>query len=106
MFTKAADKDAPSRYRPAALVERRLMMILIFVCGMGLGIMIACIIAVILCDKPDDQIKKPMLDAELTPAQAVFKLQEIKPYYAYKGRTWTALDMAIKALQEETDETI
>lgn len=77
------------------------MMILTLVCGMGLGIMIACIIAVILCDKPDDQIKKPMLDAELTPAQAILRLEEIKPYYAYKGRTWTALDMAIKALQED-----
>ena len=45
-------------------------------------------------------VKKPVLDAELTPAQAIQKLQEIKPYYAYNGRTWTALDMAIKALQE------
>lgn len=71
--------------------------------GMIFGLFLACIIAVIICDKPDDMVKKPMLDAELTPAQAVQKLQEIKPYYAYKGRTWTALDMAIRALQEEEE---
>ena len=65
--------------------------------------MIACIVAVLICDKPDDMVKKPQLDAELTPAQAIHKLQEIKPYYAYKGRTWTALDMAIRALQEGED---
>ena len=52
--------------------------------GMIFGLFLACIIAVIICDKQ--------------------KLQEIKPYYAYKGRTWTALDMAIKKLQEEEDE--
>lgn len=69
--------------------------------GIIFGLLIACIIAVIICDKPNDMVKKPMLDAELTPAQAVQKLQEIKPYYAYKGRTWTALDMAIKKLQED-----
>ena len=68
--------------------------------GVIFGLLIACIVAVIIADKPNDMVKKPMMDAELTPAQAVFKLQEIKPYYAYKGRTWTALDMAIKALQE------
>ena len=79
------------------------MAIIAMICGVGLGIMITCIIAVILCEKPEEKVKKPMMDAELTPAQAVFKLQEIKPYYAYKGRTWTALDMAIKALQEEKD---
>lgn len=71
--------------------------------GMIFGLFLACIIAVIICDKPYDMVKKPMLDAELTPAQAVQKLQEIKPYYAYKGRTWTALDMAIRALQEEEE---
>lgn len=71
--------------------------------GMIFGLFLACIIAVIICDKPDDMVKKPMLDAELTTAQAVQKLQEIKPYYAYKGRTWTALDMAIRALQEEEE---
>lgn len=68
--------------------------------GMIFGLFLACIIAVIIADKPDDMVKKPVLDAELTPAQAIQKLQEIKPYYAYNGRTWTALDMAIKALQE------
>lgn len=71
--------------------------------GAIFGIFIACIVAVIICDKPNDLIKKPMLDAELTNEQAVQKLQEIKPYYAYKGRTWTALDMAIKKLQEEEE---
>ena len=72
--------------------------------GAIFGIFIACIVAVILCDKPNDMVKKPMFDAELTNAQAIQKLQEIKPYYAYKGRTWTALDMAIKALQEGINE--
>ena len=71
--------------------------------GMIFGLFLACIIAVIICDNPDDMVKKSMLDAELTPAQAVQKLQEIKPYYAYKGRTWTALDMAIRALQGEEE---
>ena len=71
--------------------------------GVIFGLLIACIVAVIIADKPNDMVKKPMLDAELTPAQAIQKLQEIKPYYAYKGRTWTAIDMAIKALQEEKD---
>ena len=65
--------------------------------GVIFGLLIACIVAVIICDKPD-MVKKPQLDAELTNAQAIQKLQEIKPYYAYKGRTWTAIDMAIKAL--------
>ena len=74
--------------------------------GIIFGLLIACIVAVLICDKPNDMIKKPQLDAELTPAQAIQKLQEIKPYYAYKGRTWTAIDMAIKALGgEEEDET-
>lgn len=70
--------------------------------GVIFGLMIACIVAVIIADKPD-MVKKPQLDAELTNAQAIQKLQEIKPYYAYKGRTWTALDMAIKKLQEEEE---
>ena len=73
--------------------------------GIIFGLLIACIVAVLICDKPD-MVKKPQLDAELTPAQAIQKLQEIKPYYAYKGRTWTAIDMAIKALGgEEEDES-
>ena len=73
--------------------------------GIIFGLLIACIVAVLIADKPDDMVKKPMLDAELTPAQAIHKLQEIKPYYAYKGRTWTAIDMAIRALQEGNDES-
>lgn len=72
--------------------------------GVIFGLLIACIVAVIIADKPDDMVKKPMLDAELTNTQAIQKLQEIKPYYAYKGRTWTALDMAIRALGEEEEE--
>ena len=73
--------------------------------GIIFGLLIACIVAVLICDKPD-MVKKPQLDAELTNAQAIQKLQEIKPYYAYKGRTWTAIDMAIKALGgEEEDES-
>ena len=72
--------------------------------GVIFGLLIACIVAVLIADKPD-MVKKPQLDAELTNAQAIQKLQEIKPYYAYKGRTWTAIDMAIKALGgEEEDE--
>lgn len=71
--------------------------------GVIFGLLIACIVAVIIADKPNDMVKKPMLDAELTNEQAIQKLQEIKPYYAYKGRTWTALDMAIRALQEEEE---
>ena len=71
--------------------------------GVIFGLLIACIIAVLIADKPDDMVKKPMLDAELTNAQAIQKLQEIKPYYAYKGRTWTAIDMAIKKLQEDEE---
>ena len=70
--------------------------------GVIFGLLIACIVAVLIADKPD-MVKKPMLDAELTPAQAIQKLQEVKPYYAYKGRTWTAIDMAIKALGGEED---
>ena len=73
--------------------------------GVIFGLLIACIVAVLIADKPDDMVKKPMLDAELTNEQAVQKLQEIKPYYAYKGRTWTAIDMAIRALQEGNDES-
>ena len=72
------------------------------VLGIIFGLLIACIVAVLIADKPD-MVKKPQLDAELTPAQAIQKLQEIKPYYAYKGRTWTAIDMAIKALGGEED---
>ena len=73
--------------------------------GVIFGLLIACIVAVLIADKPD-MVKKPQLDAELTNAQAIQKLQEIKPYYAYKGRTWTAIDMAIKALGgEEEDES-
>ena len=73
--------------------------------GVIFGLLIACIVAVIIADKPD-MVKKPQLDAELTNEQAIQKLQEIKPYYAYKGRTWTAIDMAIKALGgEEEDES-
>ena len=68
--------------------------------GVIFGLLIACIVAVLIADKPD-MVKKPMLDAELTNAQAIQKLQEIKPYYAYKGRTWTAIDKAIKALGGE-----
>lgn len=81
-------------------------MILTMLTGVFLGIAITCILAVIICDKPDDKVKKPLLDAELTNKQAIQKLEEIKPYYNYKGRTWTALDMAVKALQEGNNEEI
>lgn len=37
--------------------------------GIIFGLLIACIVAVLIADKPDDMVKKPMLDAELTPAQ-------------------------------------
>lgn len=79
-------------------------MILTMLTGVFLGIAFTCILAVIICDKPDDKVKKPLLDAELTNKQAIQKLEEIKPYYNYKGRTWTALDMGVKALQEKEGE--
>ena len=72
--------------------------------GVIFGLLIACIVAVIIADQPNDMVKKPMMDAELTNEQAIQKLPEIKPYYAYKGRTWTAIDMAIKALGREEEE--
>lgn len=35
--------------------------------GIIFGLLIACIVAVLIADKSDDIVKKPMLDAELTP---------------------------------------
>lgn len=74
--------------------------------GLTIGIFagIAIIIAIIISKQPVDYVRKPDLDAELTPEQAIRQLQEIKPYFAYKGRTWTALDMGIKAIQEKEDK--
>lgn len=68
--------------------------------GVTASFLIICLVAAINSNKELDFVKKPDLDAELTNAQAVQQLQEVKPYFAYKGKTWTALDMAIKALQE------
>ena len=68
--------------------------------GVTASFLIISIAAAISSNKELDFVKKPDLDAELTNAQAVQQLQEVKPYFAYKGKTWTALDMAIKALQE------
>ena len=61
-------------------------------------VIFASIIAAGIGNKPVDFVKKPDLDAELSNAQAIRQLQEIKPYFAYKGKTWTALDMAIAAI--------
>ena len=71
--------------------------------GIFIGLLIsflifASIIAAGIGNKPVDFVKKPDLDAELSNAQAIRQLQEIKPYFAYKGKTWTALDMAIAAI--------
>lgn len=65
-----------------------------------IGILAGIMIALLNSAKQIDIVKKPQLDAELTPAQAIQQLQEIKPYFAYKGKTWTALDMAIAAIME------
>lgn len=35
--------------------------------GIIFGLLIACIVVVLIADKSDDIVKKPMLDAELTP---------------------------------------
>lgn len=77
--------------------------------GIFIGLLIsflifASIIAAGIGNKPVDFVKKPDLDAELTAEQAIQQLQEIKPYFAYKGKTWTALDMGIKAIQQEGEE--
>lgn len=68
--------------------------------GLLISFLIIAIIAVSIGNRPVDFVKKPDLDAELSNAQAIQQLQEIKPYFAYKGKTWTALDMAIKAIQK------
>lgn len=71
---------------------------LYLIIGISTGIMIALLFVFANSAKRIDIVKKPELDAELTPAQAIRQLQEIKPYFAYKGKTWTALDMAIAAI--------
>ena len=77
--------------------------------GIFIGLLIsflifASIIAAGIGNTPVDFVKKPDLDAELSNAQAIQQLQEIKPYFAYKGKTWTALDMAIKAIQKGEED--
>lgn len=72
--------------------------------GLLISFMIMAIIAAGVGNRPVDFVKKPDLDAELTTEQAIQQLQEIKPYFAYKGKTWTALDMGIKAIQQEGEE--
>lgn len=77
--------------------------------GIFIGLLIsflifASIIAAGIGNRPVDFVKKPDLDAELSNAQAIQQLQEIKPYFAYKGKTWTALDMAIKAIQKGEED--
>lgn len=42
--------------------------------GIIFGLLIACIVAVLIADKSDDIVKKPMLDAELTPVQRRSKM--------------------------------
>lgn len=71
---------------------------LYLIIGISAGIMIALLFVFANSAKRIDIVTKPELDAELTPAQAIRQLQEIKPYFAYKGKTWTALDMAIAAI--------
>ena len=72
--------------------------------GLLISFVIIAIIAAGIGNRPVDFVKKPDLDAELTAEQAIQQLQEIKPYFAYKGKTWTALDMGIKAIQQEGEE--
>lgn len=72
--------------------------------GLLISFVIMAIIAAGIGNRPVDFVKKPDLDAELTAEQAIQQLQEIKPYFAYKGKTWTALDMGIKAIQQEGEE--
>ena len=42
--------------------------------GVIFGLLIACIVAVLITDKSDDIVKKPMFDAEFTPAQRRSKM--------------------------------
>lgn len=42
--------------------------------GIIFGLLIACIVAVLIADKSDDIVKKPMLDTELAPAQRRSKM--------------------------------
>lgn len=72
--------------------------------GLLISFVIIAIIAAGIGNRPVDFVKKPDLDAELSNAQAIQQLQEIKPYFAYKGKTWTALDMAIKAIQKGEED--
>ena len=72
--------------------------------GVTASFLIIAIAAAISSNKDLDFVKKPDLDAELSNAQAIQQLQEIKPYFAYKGKTWTALDMAIKAIQKGEED--
>lgn len=78
-------------------------MIVYIITGFIIGV-ISMIIAVVLVSD-HDKVKHEIPAADITPEQAIIKLQEIKAYYAYKGRTWTAIDMAIRALQEGNDES-
>lgn len=56
------------------------------------------IVIALVCLIKDDVAPHP-----LTTEDAIRYLQQIKAYYTYKGGTWTALDMAIKALQEKEE---
>ena len=69
-------------------------MFLYLIIGISAGIIITLLFVFANSAKQIDIVKKPQLDAELTPAQAIQQLQEIKPYFAYKGNTWTALAIA------------
>lgn len=62
-------------------------------------VIVIIIVIFAVCSIKDDIAPHP-----LSRAEAIQHLQEIKPYYTYKGATWTALDMAIKAIQREEEQ--
>lgn len=49
--------------------------------------------------------KQPYVVVPLSNEQAVEKLQFIKPYFAYRGRTQEAIDMAVRALLREAEDS-
>lgn len=49
--------------------------------------------------------KQTCVIVPLSNEQAVEKLQFIKPYFAYGGRTQEAIDMAIQALLKEAGDS-
>lgn len=65
------------------------------------SVIVIAIIIVIICSIKDDIAEKP-----LTTDEAIQHLQAIKPYFTYKGATWTSLDMAIRAFNKPVSSII